>query len=188
MTEQLSSSGAAPYVIPGGGSSAVGAQGYVVAADEVRSAFDTEPLLVCAVGTAGTYAGLVVGCGAHADVMGVDVNAVPGIEDQIPELVAGHGGTGRACRPSGIGGRRSRPARALRATDRAHDGRAAVGGHHRGHRARPRLHRAGHGRSDRRRAGAGHSTWTGRRCSSTRAGLPGLFVDAVTPWVDPPGP
>ena len=75
-------------MIPGGGSSAVGAQGYVVAADEIRAAFDTAPLLVCAVGTAGTYAGLVVGCGGYSDVMGVDVNAVPGIEGQIPELVA----------------------------------------------------------------------------------------------------
>lgn len=87
VADQLSSSGNTPYVIPGGGSSAVGAQGYVLAADEIRSAFDTEPLLVCAVGTAGTYAGLVVGCGDHADVMGVDVNAVPGIEELIPELV-----------------------------------------------------------------------------------------------------
>lgn len=87
VTDRVTETGGTPYVIPGGGSSAVGAQGYVGAADEIRAGFTEPPLLVCAVGTAGTYAGLVVGCGDHADVLGVDVNAVPGIEDRIPELV-----------------------------------------------------------------------------------------------------
>ena len=55
-----------PYVLPAGGSSPVGALGYVEAAfeiaEQVRSGALTEPgTIVCAVGTGGTLAGLLLG-------------------------------------------------------------------------------------------------------------------------------
>jgi D-cysteine desulfhydrase family pyridoxal phosphate-dependent enzyme len=184
VTDRLSSSGAAPYVIPGGGSSAVGAQGYVVAADEIRAAFDTAPLLVCPVGTAGTYAGLVVGCGGYADVMGVDVNAVPGIEGQIAELVATTASVaGRAAprgsvtldpgQPEPYGQPTALTMDALRlvattegiALDPVYTGRAMAA----------LIAAARTGSLDSNRPIVFVHT----------GGLPGLFVDAVTPWLEP---
>ncbi len=185
VTDLVSGAGGVPYVIPGGGSSAVGAQGYVVAADEIRAAFPVAPLVVCAVGTAGTYAGLAVGGGHHADVMGVDVNAVPGIEDQIPELVAATATVAGRSAPDGsptVAPGQPDPYGRPTALDH---GRAAVGGRHRGHRARPRLHGPGHGGADRRlperidRPGPAHRLRAHRRTPGTvrRLGDP---LDRVT--------
>ena len=184
VSDQLSSSGRAPYVIPGGGSSAIGAQGYVVAADEVRAAFETEPLLVCAVGTAGTYAGLVAGSGRYADVMGVDVKAVPGIDAIIPELTratATHAGrrppSGSATvdagqpEPYGQPTRPTMDALRLVATtegivlDPVYTGRVMAA-----------LVAAAQSDSlDRERPTVFLHT----------GGVPGLFVDSVTPWIEP---
>jgi L-cysteate sulfo-lyase len=80
--DQLRSQGRKPYVIPGGGSNALGALGYVTCAlelahqaNEMGVAFDS---LVHATGSAGTQAGLVVGlAGARTQipVYGVGVRA-----------------------------------------------------------------------------------------------------------------
>jgi D-cysteine desulfhydrase len=185
VTDLVSGAGGVPYVIPGGGSSAVGAQGYVVAADEIRAAFPVAPLVVCAVGTAGTYAGLAVGCGHHADVMGVDVNAVPGIEDQIPALVAATASVAGRSTPDGSPvvapgqpdpyGRPTAPTMAalrLVATtegivlDPVYTGRAMAA----------LIAAARSGSIDRDRPTVFVHT----------GGLPGLFVDSVTPWIEPP--
>ncbi|WP_298693109.1 D-cysteine desulfhydrase [uncultured Sphingomonas sp.] len=65
IAEALKGEGRRPYVIPGGGSNPLGALGYVACAGEIVAqsadmgvAFDT---VVCASGSAGTHAGLLVG-------------------------------------------------------------------------------------------------------------------------------
>ncbi|QYF87137.1 D-cysteine desulfhydrase [Brevundimonas sp. PAMC22021] len=74
--------GARPYVIPGGGSNAIGALGYadcarelVVQADDLDLRIDR---IVTATGSAGTHAGLVAGLqviGADIPVLGIGVRA-----------------------------------------------------------------------------------------------------------------
>jgi len=74
--------GGTPYIIPGGGSNAVGALGYVDCALELASQANDEGLvidrLVTATGSAGTHAGLVAGMavsGADIPVLGIGVRA-----------------------------------------------------------------------------------------------------------------
>ncbi|WP_426039996.1 D-cysteine desulfhydrase [Brevundimonas sp. TWP2-3-4b1] len=79
---EIRARGGKPYVIPGGGSNAIGALGYVdcareivVQADELDLAID---LIVTATGSAGTHAGLVAGLavlGADIPVLGIGVRA-----------------------------------------------------------------------------------------------------------------
>lgn len=80
--DEVRTRGGRPYVIPGGGSNAVGALGYVdcareivVQADELDMAVDR---IVTATGSAGTHAGLVAGLavmGADIPVLGIGVRA-----------------------------------------------------------------------------------------------------------------
>lgn len=74
--------GRKPYAIPGGGSNATGALGYVGAAQELMQQADEQGLvidhLVHATGSAGTQAGLVVGLkgiNARVPVLGIGVRA-----------------------------------------------------------------------------------------------------------------
>lgn len=74
--------GAVPYIIPGGGSNAVGALGYVDCALELAAQANDEGLvidrLVTATGSAGTHAGLVAGMavsGADIPVLSIGVRA-----------------------------------------------------------------------------------------------------------------
>jgi L-cysteate sulfo-lyase len=74
--------GGTPYIIPGGGSNAVGALGYVDCALELAAQANDQGLvidrLVTATGSAGTHAGLVAGMavsGADIPVLGVGVRA-----------------------------------------------------------------------------------------------------------------
>jgi L-cysteate sulfo-lyase len=74
--------GGRPYVIPGGGSNAVGALGYVDCAREIVVGADELDLkidrIVTATGSAGTHAGLVAGLavmGADIPVLGIGVRA-----------------------------------------------------------------------------------------------------------------
>jgi L-cysteate sulfo-lyase len=74
--------GGAPYVIPGGGSNAVGALGYVDCAREIVTQADDLDLeidrIVTPTGSAGTHAGLVAGLavmGADIPVLGIGVRA-----------------------------------------------------------------------------------------------------------------
>jgi D-cysteine desulfhydrase len=80
VAHQLAAEGKHPYVIPAGGSNEVGILGYVDAAAEIaqQAAEMALPIdcIVTAVGSGGTYAGLLLGAKLHgmaAHVVGVNV-------------------------------------------------------------------------------------------------------------------
>ncbi|MGI9463117.1 MAG: D-cysteine desulfhydrase, partial [Aestuariivirgaceae bacterium] len=82
FADGLRDKGLKPYVIPGGGSNAIGALGYAHAAAELVYQADTSGLkidkIVHATGSAGTQAGLVAGLhalSAPIDVIGISVRA-----------------------------------------------------------------------------------------------------------------
>lgn len=79
MADELKRDGRKAYVIPGGGSNALGALGYVACAQELlHQAFEQQVRvdhIVVASGSAGTHAGLLVGLeGANADIPLTGVN------------------------------------------------------------------------------------------------------------------
>jgi len=86
--------GGRPYVIPGGGSNAIGALGYVDCAREIVTQADDLDLpidrIVTATGSAGTHAGLVAGLavmGADIPVLGIGVRAPkPKQEENVLKL------------------------------------------------------------------------------------------------------
>jgi L-cysteate sulfo-lyase len=89
LAEQLRAKGKRPYVIPGGGSNAVGALGYVVCALEMVDQFNTLGLnvdhVVHATGSAGTQAGLVAGLQGSRSlipVLGIGVRAPQPAQEQ----------------------------------------------------------------------------------------------------------
>lgn len=80
--QAVRAAGGTPYIIPGGGSNAVGALGYVDCALELAMQANDQSLvidrLVTATGSAGTQAGLVAGMavsGADIPVLGIGVRA-----------------------------------------------------------------------------------------------------------------
>ena len=80
VADDLKAQGRRGYVIPGGGSNALGAMGYVACAQEVLAqSFDQAVEFdrwVCASGSAGTHAGLLVGlsaAGAATPLTGINV-------------------------------------------------------------------------------------------------------------------
>ena len=80
VSKQLGENGAKPYFIPGGGSNAVGALGYVSCALELISQFNANSIefncLIHATGSTGTQAGLVSGLSALSSelpVLGISV-------------------------------------------------------------------------------------------------------------------
>jgi D-cysteine desulfhydrase len=77
VAEELRARGKKPYVIPEGGSNALGAWGYVKCVDELRSELTEGPTtLIYAAGSGGTGAGLILGCkllGLPWRVVGVNV-------------------------------------------------------------------------------------------------------------------
>jgi len=83
--QRLADEGEVPYSVPLGGSSPVGIQGYVEAAEEIDNAVSGSTVYV-AVGTGGTHAGLAVGRGGHDSIRGVDVGARPGVTSVISSL------------------------------------------------------------------------------------------------------
>lgn len=87
--EEVAAAGHKAYVIPGGGSNAIGATGYVACAQEIQDQTFTQGLnidrLCVASGSAGTHAGLLVGfigCNMNIPIVGVGVSRDP--EDQEP--------------------------------------------------------------------------------------------------------
>ena len=89
VADELKAAGRKAYVIPGGGSNALGALGYVACAEEILAqTFDmglTLDHMVCASGSAGTHAGLVVGLhanNAQLPLTGVSVRRP--VSEQIP--------------------------------------------------------------------------------------------------------
>jgi D-cysteine desulfhydrase len=81
---RLEADGRRPYRMPVGGATAVGALGYVAAADEIAGQLDDVGLVVTADGSGGTHSGLVAGLGDHARVLGVDVGTRPDLDAQVP--------------------------------------------------------------------------------------------------------
>ena len=98
--DELRAAGRRPYVIPAGGSNALGARGYVACARELLAQAEVElGLIVVAAGSGGTLAGLAAGLGAAGwtgRLVGVSVSA-PAAEAHarvariVDELDAGAG-------------------------------------------------------------------------------------------------
>jgi 1-aminocyclopropane-1-carboxylate deaminase/D-cysteine desulfhydrase-like pyridoxal-dependent ACC family enzyme len=84
----LEKQGRTPYRMPVGGATAVGALGYVEAADELLVELPGLDLVVVADGSGGTHSGLVAGLGDHAKVLGVDVGTRPDLDQQVPAKAA----------------------------------------------------------------------------------------------------
>jgi L-cysteate sulfo-lyase len=89
LAQQLRGSGAKPYVIPGGGSNALGSLGYVDCVLELQRQCETQglrkPHLVHATGSAGTQAGLVAGVhalGLDWPVTGIGVRAPKDMQEK----------------------------------------------------------------------------------------------------------
>ena len=85
---RLREGGRRPYLMPVGGASAIGALGYVTAADELTAQLPDLDLVVVGDGSGGTHAGLVAGLGDHAKVLGVDVGTRPDLDEQVPAKAA----------------------------------------------------------------------------------------------------
>lgn len=97
---RLTAEGRAVYVIPLGGSSPVGALGYVTCADELAEEAPPDALVVCADGSGGTHAGLVAGFGAHERVLGVNVG-FDDLDPKVAELAAATACLAGRSEPSG---------------------------------------------------------------------------------------
>lgn len=90
VAEEVAAEGRKAYIIPGGGSNAIGATGYVACAQEILDQtfelglnIDT---LVCASGSAGTQAGLVTGfygCNMNIPVIGINVSRAREEQEEI---------------------------------------------------------------------------------------------------------
>ena len=81
VADSLRSRGRKPYIIPGGGSNAIGGLGYVACAQEIlQQSFEMDiniDALVCTSGSTGTHAGIltgIIGNNAHIPVIGIGIN------------------------------------------------------------------------------------------------------------------
>ncbi len=90
VAEELSAAGRKGYVIPGGGSTPIGATGYVACAEEILTQLFEMGLsidrVVCASGSTGTHAGLVTGlCGNNANmpVVGINVSRTKQVQEPM---------------------------------------------------------------------------------------------------------
>ncbi|HSP99069.1 MAG TPA: D-cysteine desulfhydrase family protein [Candidatus Dormibacteraeota bacterium] len=82
----LAARGRRPYRIPIGGSTPLGALGYVRCAVELLAQAPRAELVVVATGSGGTQAGLAAGLGEHRRVLGIDVGARPGLAEHVQDL------------------------------------------------------------------------------------------------------
>ena len=90
VADGLTKEGRKPYIIPGGGSTPVGATGYVAGAEEILAqTFDMGlniNRIVCASGSTGTHAGLVVGFygnNSNIPVIGVNVSRKKDLQEEM---------------------------------------------------------------------------------------------------------
>lgn len=94
VSAELARAGRSPYTIPVGGASAVGALGYVAAADELDAQLAGHGVdagtarVFVADGSGGTHAGLVAGFATHDRVVGVDVGTRPDLDEAVPAMAA----------------------------------------------------------------------------------------------------
>jgi L-cysteate sulfo-lyase len=110
VADELRAAGRRPYIIPGGGSNALGALGYVVCALELVDQFTAQGLdvscLVHATGSAGTQAGLVAGfegTRSQIPVLGIGVRAAKEAQETNVFNLAG-----KTCELLGVPGAVSR--------------------------------------------------------------------------------
>ena len=87
VADELIAESRKPYIIPGGGSTPLGALGYVACAEEILAqAFEKGinfDCVVCASGSAGTHAGLITGfCGNNSLIPVIGINVSRTKEDQ----------------------------------------------------------------------------------------------------------
>ena len=92
VADDVVASGGTPYIVPGGGSNALGALGYVSCAEELLAQSFEESLpidhIVCASGSGGTHAGLVAGLyGNQAGVPVTGISVRAGRQAQEAKLV-----------------------------------------------------------------------------------------------------
>ena len=95
VAKELETEGRKGYVIPGGGSNAIGATGYVACAQEIQDQLfqmGIEIHRVCvASGSAGTHAGLLtgfLGCNMNIPIVGIGVSRDPQDQDPLVHKVA----------------------------------------------------------------------------------------------------
>jgi L-cysteate sulfo-lyase len=91
VVEQLQAEGAKPTLIPFGGSSVLGASGYVEAGHEIHAQAAGLSTVVTALGSGGTMAGLVHALSPER-VLGVHCGALPDPATTVAELCAGLAG------------------------------------------------------------------------------------------------
>lgn len=95
LMDELTQAGKHPYVIPYGGSNAIGALGFVEAVAELKQQLiDTEQSfshIVFASASGGTHAGLMVGCALHqldVELIGIAIDKDSGSQQPFEQLVA----------------------------------------------------------------------------------------------------
>lgn len=95
VAKELEAEGRKGYVIPGGGSNAIGATGYVACAQEIQDQLFQMSLeihrLCVASGSAGTHAGLLtgfIGCNMDIPIVGIGVSRDPQDQDPLVHKVA----------------------------------------------------------------------------------------------------
>ena len=95
VAKELEAEGRKGYVIPGGGSNAIGATGYVACAQEIQDQLfqmGIEIHRVCVTsGSAGTHAGLLtgfLGCNMNIPIVGIGVSRDPQDQDPLVHKVA----------------------------------------------------------------------------------------------------
>jgi L-cysteate sulfo-lyase len=91
VADRLRADGEIPAILPFGGSSVVGARGYLACAAELAHQAPDAAHVVVAVGSGGTMAGLVAGLGRER-VLGIDTGAVTDPVERVAALVAQLGG------------------------------------------------------------------------------------------------
>jgi D-cysteine desulfhydrase len=84
--DDLAAQGRRPYRVPIGGSTPLGALGYVRCAHEIDAQVADCDLVVFASGSGGTHAGLAAGFGGHGRALGVDVGARPELAPHVATL------------------------------------------------------------------------------------------------------
>jgi D-cysteine desulfhydrase family pyridoxal phosphate-dependent enzyme len=99
--DRLRANGRAPYAIPIGGASTIGALAYVAAARELSAQVHDVDLVVVADGSGGTHAGLAAGFGDHSKVLGIDVGTRPDLDEAVPNMAADVAALANLPSPSG---------------------------------------------------------------------------------------
>ncbi len=90
VTADVDAEGRKAYVIPGGGSTPIGATGYVACAEEILAQSFEKGIkidhVVCASGSAGTHAGLVTGFygnNSNISVIGINVSRAKDMQEEL---------------------------------------------------------------------------------------------------------